>query len=132
MICVKVLVAQSCLTLCDPMDCSPPGSSVHKILQARVLEWVAMPSSKGIFPTKGSNPGLPHSSFRKAFLSLLAILWNSAFKWVFSFSPLLFTSLLFSAICKASSDNHFAILHFFLGGVGFDHHLRYNVTNLSP
>ena len=36
-----VLVAQSCLTLCDPMDGSPPGSSVHGILQARVLEWVA-------------------------------------------------------------------------------------------
>jgi len=37
----------SCLTLCDPMDCSPPGSSVHGILQARILEWVAMPSSRG-------------------------------------------------------------------------------------
>ena len=35
-------VAQSCLTLCDPMDCSPPGSSVHGILQARILEWVAI------------------------------------------------------------------------------------------
>ena len=40
-----VLVAQSCPTLCDPMDCSAPGSSVHGILQARILEWVAMPSS---------------------------------------------------------------------------------------
>ena len=47
-------------------------------------------------------------SLKKA-LSLLAILWNSAFKWVcLSFSPLPFTSLLFTAICKASSDNHFA------------------------
>ena len=36
-----------CLTLCDAMDCSPPGSSVHGILQARILEWVAMPSSRG-------------------------------------------------------------------------------------
>ena len=36
------LVAQSCLTLCDPMDCSPPGSSFHGILQARILEWVAI------------------------------------------------------------------------------------------
>ena len=35
-------------TLCDPMDCSPPGSSVHRILQARILEWVAMPSSRVI------------------------------------------------------------------------------------
>ena len=42
-----VLVAQSCLTLCDPMDCSPPGSSVHGILQARILEWVAIPFSRG-------------------------------------------------------------------------------------
>ena len=38
---------QSCLTLCDPMDCSPSGSSVHGILQARILEWVAMPSCRG-------------------------------------------------------------------------------------
>ena len=48
-----------------------------------------------------------HWSLRKAFLSLLAILRNSAFKWVYlSFSPLLFASLLFTAICKASSDCH--------------------------
>ena len=39
--------SQSCLTLHDPMDCSPPGSSVHGILQARILEWVAMPSFRG-------------------------------------------------------------------------------------
>ena len=43
---VKVLVSQLCLTLCDTMDCSLPGSSVHKILQARILEWVAIPFSK--------------------------------------------------------------------------------------
>ena len=41
------LVAQSCLTLCNPMDCSPSGSSVCGILQARILEWVSMPSSRG-------------------------------------------------------------------------------------
>ena len=39
---MKVLVTQSCPTLCGPMDCSPPGSSVHGILQARILEWVAI------------------------------------------------------------------------------------------
>ena len=44
---VKVLVAQLCLTLCDPMDCNPSGSSVHEILQAQ-----------GIFLTQGSSPGL--------------------------------------------------------------------------
>ena len=42
----QVLVAQSRLTLCDPTDCSPPGSSVHGILQARILEWVAIPFSR--------------------------------------------------------------------------------------
>ena len=40
------LVAKSCLTLCDTMDCSPPGSSIHGILQARILEWVAIPFSR--------------------------------------------------------------------------------------
>ena len=44
---VKVLVAQSCLTLGDSVGCSPPGSSVHGIPQARILEWVAMPFSRG-------------------------------------------------------------------------------------
>ena len=59
-----------------------------------------------------------HWSLRKAFLSLLAILWNSEFKWVYlSFSPLPLASLLFSAICKASWDNHFAFLYFFFLGI---------------
>ena len=59
-----------------------------------------------------------HGSLRKAFLSLLAILWNSVFKWVYlSFSPLPYTSLHFSAISKASSDNHFAFLRFFFLGM---------------
>ena len=44
---ILVLVAQSCPTLCDPMNYSPLGSSVHGILQARVLEWVAIPFSRG-------------------------------------------------------------------------------------
>ena len=61
---MKVLVTQSCLTLCDPMDCSPSGSSVHGLLQARILVWFARGSSsgdpllQGIFPTQGSNSGL--------------------------------------------------------------------------
>ena len=50
-----VKVAQSCPTLCDPMD-----YIVHGILQARILKWVAFPFFRGIFPTQGSNPGLPH------------------------------------------------------------------------
>ena len=44
---MKVLVTQSCLTLHDPMDCSPSGSSANEILQARILEWVAISFSRG-------------------------------------------------------------------------------------
>ena len=45
--CVHAKSLQSCPTLCHPMECSPPGSSVHGILQARILEWVARPCSRG-------------------------------------------------------------------------------------
>ena len=50
---IKVLATQLCLTLCKAMDYSPPGSSVHGILQARILEWVAIPPSSG-----SSDPGI--------------------------------------------------------------------------
>ena len=50
---VHAKVLQSCPTFCDPMDYSPKGSFVHGILQARILEWVAMPSSRGC-----SDPGI--------------------------------------------------------------------------
>ena len=46
-LCICAQSLQSCLTLCDPIDCSLPRSSVHRILQARILEWVAMPSFRG-------------------------------------------------------------------------------------
>ena len=52
--------AHLCPTLCDPMDCNPPGSSVHGILQGRILGWVAIPFSRVIFPTQGSNMSLLH------------------------------------------------------------------------
>ena len=50
---VKVLVTQLCLTQRDLMDCSPPGSSVHGILQARTLEWVAIPFARGSSHSRG-------------------------------------------------------------------------------
>ena len=73
--------------LFDPKDGSPPGSSVHGILQARILEWVAMPSSRGIFLTLGSN---------HRFLCLLLCRWilyplshlGSSANWFCSFQPL--------------------------------------------
>ena len=55
---VKVLVAQSCLTFCDTIDSNLPGSSVHGILQERILEWVAIPFSRGL-PDPGIEPGSP-------------------------------------------------------------------------
>ena len=53
------LVAKSCLILATPMGGSPPGFSVHRILQARILEWVAISFTRGIFPTQGAKPGCP-------------------------------------------------------------------------
>ena len=59
---VWVIVAQSCLTLCNPMDCSLPGSSVHGILQARLLEWVAISFSRVASWPK--NPALQESLYQ--------------------------------------------------------------------
>ena len=67
-VCVFVCVCAQLLShvplFSDLMDCSPPGSSVHGTLQTRILEWVAMPSSRGIFPTQGSNLHLLHVSLK--------------------------------------------------------------------
>ena len=50
--CLHAKSLKSCLTLGDPMDCSPPGSSVHGILQKRILEWIAFPFSRGSSPPR--------------------------------------------------------------------------------
>ena len=49
---IYVKISQSCLTHCDPMNCRPPGSSVHEILQARIQEWVSMPYSMSLPDTE--------------------------------------------------------------------------------
>ena len=59
---VCMLIAQLCQTLCDPMDYNLPGSSIHGILQVRIIEWVAHSLLQGIFPTHGLNLGLLHCS----------------------------------------------------------------------
>ena len=70
-LCVCLLLSRDCEfmgsqrvghkeSLCDPMDCSPPGSSVHGILQARMPEWVASSFSRGSSLTQGLNLGLPN------------------------------------------------------------------------
>ena len=50
---------QSCLTLCDPLDCSPPGSSVHEIFQARILEWVTISSSRRSSQPRSASAAFP-------------------------------------------------------------------------
>ena len=64
-----LLVAKSRLTLCGSMDCSLPGSSVHRILQARILEWIAVPFLHGYFSIAGPNEDIPH-------VCLMFISWN--------------------------------------------------------
>ena len=54
--CMRAKSLQLCLTLCYHMDCSLPGSSVHRILQIRILEWVAMPSSRASFQPRDQTP----------------------------------------------------------------------------
>ena len=51
-VCIRAKSLQLCLTLCDPMDCSQPGSSVHGIFHARILEWVAISYSRGFSPPR--------------------------------------------------------------------------------
>ena len=69
---VKVLVIQSCLTLCDTMDCSPPGSSVHGSFQARVLEWGAIAFS--ILETSFINFYKPNTWYRASSMKIINIL----------------------------------------------------------
>ena len=80
-----------------------------------------------VFPLLLFSSIIEHCSLKKAFLSLLAIFWNFVFHWIYlSLSPLLFSSLHSSAICKASSDNHFAFLLLLF----FVFHLLYNIMDL--
>ena len=71
---VKVLVAKLCPTLCDHLDCSPPDSSVHGILLARILKLGCHSLLQGIFSTQGSKPGL---LYRRQILYRLSRLTNS-------------------------------------------------------
>ena len=66
-VCVCAKLLQLCPTLCNPMDCRLPDSSVHGTLQPRIQKWIAMPSSMGSFPTKGSN---------------VRLLWVLQWQWV--------------------------------------------------
>ena len=88
---VKVKVAQSCLTLCEPIDCSLPGSSVNRTLQARILEWVAFPFSRGssepkdqtqvsLIAGEGAEPALPAEPPGKPVLLSLSLIGIDLFR----------------------------------------------------
>ena len=96
-------VVQSCPTLCDPMDCGLPGSSVHGILQARILEWVAISFTNGVNSSWAYFDHLalylqfvPCSFFPCLFLSLTS-LWLNSFLW---FSFISFVTLLSVPVFK--------------------------------
>ena len=83
---LKLLVAQSCPSLCDPTDCSPLYSSVHGILQARILEWVASSFSRGssrsrdqtpVFHIAGRYTALKHFTQKKHIIST-SISWTKS------------------------------------------------------
>ena len=69
-VCTRAKLLQSCQTLSDPMNCNSPGSSVHGMLQARILEWVALPSSRGVPPPP---PGIEPSSLKSPALARRAL-----------------------------------------------------------
>ena len=89
-VCVKSL--QLCPALCDVVDCSPPGSSVHRIPQARIVLWVAMPSSRG-----SSQPGIELTSLTSLALSgrffTTSATWEAPHECWVLFIPLLYFSL---------------------------------------
>ena len=84
--------AQSCLSLCYPLDCSLPGSSVHENFQARILEWVAISSSKGSSPPRDGTrisyvsctAGRYFCSFRSKFIQEIFIVYFMKQEWEYS------------------------------------------------
>ena len=93
-------VAQSCPTLCSPVDYNPPGPSVHGILQARILEYSCYHDLlQGIFPTQGSNSGLPHCSrilyclsHRRVYIKIILIITVRSDLFFLSFKQRIWTS----------------------------------------
>jgi len=96
--CISAKSLQSCLIFCNPMDCSLPGSSIHGILQARILEWVAMPSSGDLLDSGIKPASLISPALVGVFFSTTAT-WEAP-KWNLSD---------FKTICVASTE--FEFLH---------------------
>ena len=111
---MKVKVAQLCPTLCDPMDCSLPGSSVNGILQARILEWVAIPFSRGSSqPRDPTQVSCSAGGFFTVWTTKQALLRMKSLQMVkpglklkqFNSKNAFFTSLLCETFSRESSDS---------------------------
>ena len=127
---------QSCPTLCDPMDCSPPGSSLHGILQARILEWVAMRTSRdlpnpGIEPTSLKSPALTGGFFTTS-ITWEAPIWNSVCMLShFSCVQLFVTP--WTVACQAPLSMGFSRQKFWSGlpfPLTWRHHISYEMITL--
>ena len=106
--------AQSCPTLCDPMDCSLPGSPVCGIFQARILEWVAMPSSRGSSPPRSNPPSLASPAFivvqSPSHVLFVMTRWTAARQ--VSLSLIIFRSLSkFMSIASVMPSSHVILCH---------------------
>ena len=123
-VCVCVCVcAQSCPNLCDPMDYILPGSSVHGVSQARILQWVAMPSCRGSsWPrnrTQVSSISWLAGGFfitvppGKSYVFLAWALMDYSFIWLDQKMP--FLGLLFKPTLKATSENSRRVFHWYTG-----------------
>ena len=91
--CCVCLVTQSCPTLCDPMDCSPPGSCVHGVSPGKNTRLGCHAFLRRIFPTQGLNPGLPHCWWILYYLSHRGSpFWSRRWVWRHRALPCLFSS----------------------------------------
>ena len=82
---VKMLVAQSCPTLCNPMDCSPSGSSLYRILKAKILQWVAISFSRGSFQPRIPGTEEPVATVHGAAMSWTQLIIHMYRKYIYSF-----------------------------------------------
>ena len=130
------LFSRSLVSDSDLMNWAPPRSSVHGIFWARLLEWLAVFFSRGSFQPRDRTCVSTSPVLQADALPLSHQGSPSYFIYVhmeyLSFSPLLFISLLFTAICKGFPRQTFCFFAFLFHGDGLDPCLLYNVTNLPP
>ena len=89
-VCVHAKSLQSCTTLCNPINCRLPDTSVHGILQTRILEWVAMHSSRGL-PSPGIKPTSPISPALAGWFLTTSATWESPKAWLLDLNILLYS-----------------------------------------